>query len=111
MMRWAPALGLLAVSTAMTGSLTLAPRDPHSVAAIFPPWWDASRSLSAAGAAGSILRQGAWPWIVVVAGQSDEIAPLLHTAGALLLVDPTAAGICGTPIDLSKTADLSRQGH
>jgi len=85
----------------MVGSLTMAPRDPHRVAAIFPPWWSAERSLSAAGAGGSILRQGAWSWIVIVAGQGDDVAPMLHAAGALLLVDPTAAGICGTPTDLS----------
>jgi len=100
MTRWMPALALLALSTAMSATLVAAPRDPNLVAAVFPPWWSAERALSAAGAAGAILRTGAWPWIVVVTGPGDKIASVLHTAGALFLVDPTAAGLCGTPADL-----------
>jgi hypothetical protein len=95
--RWWPALGLLAVSAAMTAGLTFQPRNDTAVAAIFPPWWGAERAMIAAGEAGPILRQGAWPWIVVVAGPTNRTAPKLRAAGALLLVDPTAAGICGTP--------------
>jgi len=90
-----PALALLAVSLAMSLTLVAAPRDPSLVAAVFPPWWSAEQSLSAAAQAGAILRTGAWPWIVVVTGPSDKIASVLRAAGAVFLVDPTAAGLCG----------------
>ncbi len=95
MRRWMPALTLFAVSLAMSLTLAAAPRDPHLVAAVFPPWWSAERVLSAAGEAGAILRTGAWPWIVVVTGPGDKIAAVLHGAGAFFLVDPTASGLCG----------------
>jgi hypothetical protein len=101
MTRWMPALALLALSMAMSTTLVAAPRDPHLVAAIFPPWWPAERTLAAAGEAGAVLRLGAWPWIVVVASSGPDIAPVLHAAGALFLVDPTAAGTCGSPADLA----------
>jgi len=95
-----PSLALLAISLTMSLTLVAAPRDPNLVAAVFPPWWPAERSLSAAGTAGAILRTGAWPWIVVVSGPGDKIAAVLHGAGAFFLVDPSAAGLCGAPAKL-----------
>ncbi len=50
----------------------LAPQAERPIAAIFPPWWDATRSVLAAGAGGRLLGLGPWPFVVVVA--ADRVA-------------------------------------
>lgn len=68
-----------------------APRGPGPVAAIFPPWWSAERSVVAAGTAGPVLRLGALPFVVVAAADHAR----LRQAGAWLLLDPFALAACG----------------
>ena len=75
-------------------SVNAEPRDPSRVAAVFPPWWDASRSLGAAGSAGSIAAVGGAPFIVILRGDPVDLAQRARSAGALLVLDPDLAGVC-----------------
>jgi hypothetical protein len=62
------------------------------VALIFPPWWDATKSMLAATADGSVVRFGALPFIVVVA--PDVSAGQIRHSGAWLVLNPLFGG-CG----------------
>jgi hypothetical protein len=72
-----------------------APQGNGPVAALFPPWWDAQRVFIAAGAAGPVMRFGALKFIVIVASNDQA---RLRAAGAWLLLDPIALGLCAPPI-------------
>jgi len=89
----------------------LAPRDAagQSVAAIFPPWWDAPRVMAGLGGTDAvILREGAAPSILLLSSQTPGLPERLRAAGALLIVDPTAVAGC-LGLDLSPSApDASR---
>jgi hypothetical protein len=98
---WMPALLLLAASTFGTGWIALRPPEQAGapVAAIFPPWWDATRSFAAAASAGaSIVRPGAWPAILVVTAPDAGLSRRLHAAGAWFLVNPMALAACLPPV-------------
>ena len=75
-----------------------APRDPARIAAVFPPWWTAAETASAAASAGQIAGVGAAPFILILRGESGRLEPGLRAAGAWLLLDPEAAGGC-TPLN------------
>jgi hypothetical protein len=88
------AVGPLGVALASV----LAPRDDGPVAAVFPPWWGYGRTMASAGAAGGIVRFGAFPFVAIVAAADRR---LLRSHGAWLLLDPLAAGGCsatGVPV-------------
>mgnify|MGYP000315358239 CR=1 FL=1 len=70
------------------------PRDPSRVAAIFPPWWTASQTLTAAGAAGDVAAAGGTPFILILRGDPADLAQRARSAGALLVLDPDLAGVC-----------------
>lgn len=74
-----------------------APRDPARVAAVFPPWWTASRTASAAASAGQIAGAGGVPFILILRGEPDALESRARAAGAWLLLDPDAAGQCTAP--------------
>ena len=74
--------------------LAAAPRDPQVAAAVFPPWWTPSEALDAADGVGEILAVGRASFIVIVRSTDGEVAPRLHARGALLVLDPQAAGPC-----------------
>ncbi|MBA4011395.1 MAG: hypothetical protein C0481_05965 [Phenylobacterium sp.] len=74
--------------------LAAAPRDPKVAAAVFPPWWSRSAALAAADDAGEILAVGRAPFIVIVRSIDGDVAPRLRATGALLVLDPQAAGPC-----------------
>lgn len=78
----------------LTGALGLSMQPPASglVALIFPPWWDATKSMLAATADGSVVRFGALPFIVVVA--PDVSAGQIRHSGAWLVLNPLFGG-CG----------------
>ncbi len=80
-------LGPLAVALATT----LAPPPGGPVAALFPPWWNAGHVITEAWTAGPVIRQGAVPFIVIVAAPNRA---RLHASGAWLLLNPGAAGGC-----------------
>ncbi len=94
---------LLAGSTLALAMLTLAPRPPAPegavLAAVFPPWWNATRSFLAASEAGvAIIRAGVLPAILVVRLDHAESRARLREAGAWLLLDPQALGDCNGKI-------------
>lgn len=70
------------------------PNDDAAVAAVFPPWWSAARDFAAAGGAGDIVTGGAVPFVLIVQSQRPGLNARLRAAGALLLLNPLAAGGC-----------------
>jgi hypothetical protein len=92
---WSPALLLLLASALGIGWIGLRPAVGAPVAAIFPPWWNAERVFAAAASAGgAIVREGAWPSILVVSAADGDLPHRLREAGAWLLVNPTALDGC-----------------
>jgi hypothetical protein len=87
------ALCLLSLAAAL--ALSLRPPASGPVALIFPPWWNAMRSVVSAAGAGSVVRLGAVPFIVVV--QPDRGGPRgrMGPSQAWLVLDPQALGGCG----------------
>ena len=82
--------------------LGAAPGQANAAAAIFPPWWDAPRSLAAANRAGAVTGVGAQPFIIITATdpaqpQIRALASSLRAQGAWLVVDPGLAGLCEPP--------------
>ncbi|KQQ13561.1 hypothetical protein ASF53_11335 [Methylobacterium sp. Leaf123] len=68
------------------------------VAALFPPWWEPSRSLGAAVAAGgAVLGLGRLPGLVVTRSSAPGFAERLRAGGALVLFDPRGFGLCTSP--------------
>lgn len=84
----------IAVTLFATVAAGAAPRDPARVAAVFPPWWTPDRTASAAASAGQIAGAGGVPFILILRGEPDALGPRLRAAGAWLLLDPDAAGVC-----------------
>lgn len=82
-------------------SVNAQPRDPSRVAALFPPWWSAAESVSAAGSAGQIAAVGGAPFIVILRGDPIDLAQRARSAGALLILDPDLAGVCAPKEALS----------
>jgi len=70
---------------------TLAPAPNGPVAAVFPPWWNAGQAITQAWSAGPVIREGAVPFIIVVAA-ADRAR--LRALGAWLLLDPRTVGGC-----------------
>ncbi len=100
---WLAAAGLLACAAVATAPLAFAPRPGRPVAALFPPWWDASRALEATVLAQAVMvRAGAWPALVVAvdaadvsrAGGRPGLGARLRAAGAWLILDPRSLGGC-----------------
>jgi len=79
-------------SLAASLALTMQPPAAGPVALIFPPWWGAAKSMLAAAGAGTIVRFGTAPFIVIII--PDPGAPGAAT-GAWLSLDPLHLGGCG----------------
>jgi hypothetical protein len=76
-------------------ALQAGPRGNGPVAAIFPPWWDADRTLAAAAAGGdAIVRGGGLGNVVVVSPDRPGLAERLRAAGVWAIVDPQVIGGC-----------------
>jgi hypothetical protein len=90
---------LAAAATALGFGLVVlsaaGPRDPSRAAAVFPPWWSETHILTAAASAGDIVARGGLANVVLVKGDPATLQQRLRSAGAWLLLDPLAAGICG----------------
>ena len=86
----------LIFSTFMVATLATHVRsDAEAVAAVFPPWWSAERTIIAAAAAeASVIRTGALSTIVVVQPARENGLAKLRTAGAWLTIDPQAIAAC-----------------
>jgi hypothetical protein len=89
---------LASLSLAAALSLALAPPAQGPVAALFPPWWNATQSLSAAAGAGAIIRFGALPSIIIVQPAGQGGAAALHHLGAWAVLDPQVFGGCGATL-------------
>jgi hypothetical protein len=88
----------IAVTLAATVAVGAAPRDPARVAAVFPPWWTSAQAASAAASAGDIAGAGGVPFILILRGESGQLSTRARAAGAWLLLDPDAAGVCANPL-------------
>lgn len=88
------AIGFSFVSLALVVLVGAAPRTGGTVAAVFPPWWTPTETISAAGQAGSVAAIGGWRHIVIVKGEPGQLQHRLWAAGALALLDPQGAGGC-----------------
>jgi hypothetical protein len=67
----------------------------RAVAVLFAPWVDAGSAIQRAGDAGSrVVRQGGWPFIVVVEPDRADFAARATARGALLILDPRALAAC-----------------
>ena len=75
-----------------------APRDPARVAAVFPPWWTPAQTASAAASAGQIAGAGGVPFLLILRGEPGQLESRARAAGAWLLLDPDAAGVCANPV-------------
>lgn len=94
--QWMPSMSILAISTAVLPLLSANLSDPHVGAGVFPPWWTSRDVLAAAGAAGSIVRIGTFPFIVVVRSTDSDVAEGLKASGALFNLDPLGIAGCFT---------------
>ena len=89
-------LAFAAALPAVAARTALRPADPLAGAAVvFWPWTGAGEAIGRATAAGgSLVRQGAWPWIVVVRPDDASYAERAFAAGALLVLDPKTLSAC-----------------
>jgi len=94
---WAPLCLLLTGSLLVTAFVTLRPHDPQRLAAIFPPWWTAEQSLTAASHVAGVSGFGAFPFIVAVRGTQPGLERELREAGAIAVIDGALFTYCGTP--------------
>ncbi|WP_146170185.1 hypothetical protein [Bosea sp. 124] len=94
--QWLPGFSILAVSTAVLPLLSENLSDPRVGAGVFPPWWSSHDVIAAAAAAGSIVRLGSFPFIVVVRSDGSNIAANLRASGSLFNLDPVGIAGCFT---------------
>ena len=84
--------GLLTLgSIAAALSISLAPPASGPVAAVFPPWWAAARSMLAAANAGSVVRFGT-NFVVIVVPDVRHPAAALRGRRRLVRRQPATAG-------------------
>jgi hypothetical protein len=101
--------GLAIVALASCGLLTALMGGPASgpLAAVFPPWWDGMRTVSAAAEAGTMLRLGPLNFVVLVAPDNPHGRQRLWRAGAWLLLNPRGLPGCGPDIGVNSNGDSS----
>ena len=97
-LRWLSPVALLLGSWVWIVALTLQARPGTDVVAVvFPPWWSAQRSISAAASAGgAIVRTGGLASVVVVQSTGADSLQRLRDAGAWFAIDPQAVDACLT---------------
>jgi hypothetical protein len=87
----------IAVGSLVVAAATTVRADAATLAAVFPPWWPASRALGAAAEAGDVLTVGASPHVVIVRSARPNLPARLRLAGALILLNPFGASACEQP--------------
>ncbi len=85
------AISVTAVMTVAVGSSTAT-----TMAAVFPPWWSASKVFQAAASAGEIVDVGRVPSMIVVRSDRGALAARLKAAGALATLSADESGGCRT---------------
>ncbi|EJL34547.1 hypothetical protein PMI01_01604 [Caulobacter sp. AP07] len=94
----------LLVGLGIVGTLAMAagaappPVKPDRLAVVFPPWWSRAHVTAAAASAGDIVGAGSAPFILILRGDGAGLDARSRRAGALLLLDPAAAGVCAPPV-------------
>jgi hypothetical protein len=68
----------------------------HDITAIYPPWWSARQSLTAAASQAPSVQPGAAPFIVSIHSETAIDHQRLTAGGALLLLSQPG-GVCITP--------------
>ncbi|MEQ8506478.1 MAG: hypothetical protein RIB80_14225 [Rhodospirillales bacterium] len=93
-----PATLLVAVCIAWLAIASLRPQPGQTqLGVVFPPDLNQIQVLSRiADAGGRLVREGAWPFIAVVAVDGPDITARLRDAGALFTVNPLVLGSCLT---------------
>lgn len=89
-----PSIVLAGLILAICADSEMRPIDPHRTAAVFPPWWPAARSLTAATHIGAITGLGRAPFIVIVNAANLDASARAREAGALFIVDGARFGLC-----------------
>lgn len=89
--------GFAILALAGGGLLAAVPSAPAggAVAAVFPPWWDAKRAVTAATNAGIALGVGVTSFVVIVRPEDAQGQEKLRQAGAWMLLDPRGLAGCG----------------
>ena len=90
---WLVPVLLTVGSIAAALSISLTPPASGPVAAVFPPWWAAARSMLAAANAGSVVRFGA-NFVVIVVPDVRHPVIALRAGGAWFVVNPQLLGGC-----------------
>jgi hypothetical protein len=87
---WLPAAGLLAVSALAIVLAGFGPTGANGqYAVVAPPWFDGSRTMQLASAAGGeIVDVGGLANVVIVHSRKPGIVGALYAAGAWLVLDP-----------------------
>ena len=91
---WTPLGFLFAASLAVAAASSLRPRETGRLAAVFPPWWSAERSLATASRVAAVTGVGGFPFIVGVAGTRPGMASELEEAGAVVVLDGSRFPAC-----------------
>ena len=93
-----PATSLVAVCVLWLAFATLRPQPGQSqIGVVFPPNYSGQDVLTRiADAGGRLVREGAWPFIAVVAADDAHVLARLDDLGALFTVNPLALGGCLT---------------
>ena len=81
-------------------ALSLPPKEGRPVAAMFPPWWGMTDAfVAAASAGGVVVRNGAWPALIVTASPEPDFNTRLREAGAWFVFDAGAFGGCAGKVE------------
>ena len=89
-----PGIVLLGASMAFSASLPASADEPQVVAAVFAPWQSSAAALTAAASAGNVTGTGSLPFIIVLNAEDKALRQRLYQAGALLVLDRSALGLC-----------------
>ena len=92
--RWAAVAALCVGVEATAVAAQFAPGDADRLVAIFPPWWNAAESFSAAAEAAPVAGVGAAGFIVGVLAENPGVAARLRGQGAFLVLDGRRYSFC-----------------
>ncbi len=93
---WGLGLGVALLGLALRVAVSLAPVDPHTVTAAFPPTWGAERSFLVAAGEGEIVGVAPLPFLVTVSDTQPDLARRLRAAGAIAILHPSLVRLCGS---------------
>ena len=93
-----PTVVLVVFSVLWLAAASLRPQPgQEQIGVVFPPNMDGTEVLAhIADAGGRLVREGAWPFIAVVAMDGADTLSRLEKNGALFTVNPLALGNCLT---------------